>query len=83
MLASSLRRDVCDCSLDDLEECLLNAFTAYIPCYGCILGFTCDLVDLIHIYDTLLSSLKILIGSLIQPQKYILYIFAHISGLSQ
>src|SRR5574340_1638412 len=45
MLASSLRRDVCDRTLDELEERLLNAFTRDVPCDGGAVAFSADLVD--------------------------------------
>ena len=36
MLSSTLRRYIRDSAFYDLEESLLYAFTADIPCYGCV-----------------------------------------------
>src|SRR6185503_19892948 len=49
MLASALPRHVANGALENLEQCLLHAFTGHIPCDRNVFGLTRDLVDFIDI----------------------------------
>ena len=79
MFTSTLRRNACNCTFKDLQECLLYTFTGYISGDGCVLGFTCDLVDLIDVDDTVLRTFDIIICCLNDLQKNVLNIFANIT----
>ena len=82
MFTSTLRRNACNCTFKDLQECLLYTFTGYISGDGCVLGFTCDLVDLIDVDDTVLRTFDIIICCLNDLQKNVLNIFANITCFS-
>ena len=64
MLPSSLRRNRCHGSFYYLKECLLNAFTRYIPCDRYVLTLPRYLVYLIDIDDAVFGTLDIIIRSL-------------------
>ena len=83
VLTTSLRRYVCNGSLEDLQKCLLNALTGYITGDGCVFGFSGDLVDLINIDDSVLCTFNVIVCCLDQFQKDILHILTDITGLCQ
>ena len=55
----------------------------YVSRDGYILRFLCDLIDLVNIDNAVLCTLHIIICSLNQLQKNVLYILSHITGLCQ
>ena len=83
MLSSSLRWNRCNRSLDDFQKCLLNTFSRNISRNGWILRFSRNLVDLINIDDSMLSTLNVSVRCLNHFQKNIFNIFSHISCLCQ
>ena len=83
MLSSSLRRNRSNRTLQDFQQCLLHTFTGHISGDRCILRFSCDLVDLININDTMLCFLDIIICCLNNLQQNILHVLADISRFRQ
>ena len=83
MLSSALRRNTCNGSFQDLQKCLLYALTGHISGNGSVLGFSCDLVDLINIDDSVLRTFNIVICCLNDLQKNILNILANIACLCE
>ena len=83
MLSSTLRRNTCNSAFQNFQKCLLYTLSGNITSDGNILGFTCDLVDLIYINNSVLRSVNIIISSLDDLQKNILNIFTYISCLCQ
>ena len=83
MLSSTLRRNTCNSAFQNFQKCLLYTLSGNITSDGNILGFTCDLVDLIYINNSVLCSVNIIISSLNDFQKNILNIFTYISCLCQ
>ena len=64
MLAAALRGNGSDGTLQDLQQSLLHAFTAYIAGDGGVLALAGNLVDLVDVDDAALSQLDIIIGVL-------------------
>src|SRR5690554_2690538 len=83
MLAPALRRYAGNCALQDLQQCLLHAFSGNIAGDGWVLRLAGDLVDLIYVDDALLSPFHIVVCRLDQPKQDVLHIFAHIAGLGE
>ena len=83
VLSAALRRNVGNCTLDYLEQSLLNALTAYITGDGHILRLSCDLVDLIDINDASLGSLDIIISRLNKSEKHVLNVIANVTCLGK
>ena len=83
MLSSTLRRNTCNSAFQNFQKCLLYTLSGNITSDGNILWFTCDLVDLIYINNSVLCSVNIIISSLDDLQKNILNIFTYISCLCQ
>ena len=83
MLAATLRRNTCHCTFQNLQKCLLHAFTGNIAGYGWILRFSCDLINLINIDNSVLCTFNIIICCLNDLEKNILNILSYISGFCQ
>ena len=83
MLAPALRRHGCDRAFHDLQQRLLHALAAHVPCDARIIRFAADLIDLIDIDDAALRPLNIVIRRLQQLEDDVLHILAHIAGLGQ
>ena len=83
MFSSALWRHTCNGSFQNFQKCLLYALTGHISGNGCILGFSCDLVDLININDSVLCTFNIIICRLNNLQKNILNILANIACLCE
>ena len=79
VLSSTLRRNIGNRALEDLQECLLYAFTADISRDRGVLRFLRDLIDLIDIDDTSLGRLDIIVCSLKKFQKDILNILTDVT----
>src|SRR5699024_6240748 len=54
-----------------------------ISCNGCVLAFTCNLINLIDVDDSLFRTLYIKVCSLDQTQKNVFYIISDIACLSE
>ncbi len=83
MLSASCGRYIGYSTLQDLQQCLLNAFTRNIPCDRAILGFTGDLVDLVHVDDTLLRPFHIILSDLYQSEQDVFNVLANVAGFCQ
>ena len=76
VLASALRRNIGNRTLQYLQQCLLYTLAGHIPSDGCVFALACDFVDLIHIDDTPLRQLYVKVCRLKQTQEDILHIVA-------
>ena len=83
VLASALGRHVGHGALHDLQKGLLHTLTGDIPGDGSVLALAGDLVDLIHIDDTVLCPLHVEVCRLQQTQQDILHVIAHVAGFRQ
>src|SRR5687768_813303 len=83
MLASTLRRDRRNCSLDDLEERLLYALTRDVARDAGVLRLPRDLVDLVDVNDPALALGDIEVAGLQEPDENVLHVFADISRFGQ
>ena len=83
MLSASLRWYGGDRTLNQLEQCLLNAFAGNIPGNRWVVGLAGDLVDLINVYDADLSFLDIVITFLEELLYDVLNVFTYIAGFCQ
>ena len=83
MLPASLRRHVCHGALQNLQQCLLNAFTGHVPGDGGVLALSCDLIHLVDVNDAPLGKLHIKVRRLQKPQQDIFHIVAHIARFRQ
>src|SRR5215469_8081095 len=83
MLAATLGRHVGDRTLENLEQCLLNAFTADIARDGGVFVLLGDLVDFVDIDNALLGLLDITIGCLEQLEDDVFDVFPDVAGLGQ
>ena len=61
MLAATLRRDVADGALENLEQCLLHAFAGHVTGDGDVLGTAGDFVDFVDVNDPDLRALHVVI----------------------
>ena len=66
VLATALWRDVGDRALENLQQRLLHSLARDIAGNGGVLVLLRDLVNLVYIYDALLSLLDVAIGGLQQ-----------------
>src|SRR6266508_42074 len=54
MFSTPLRRNVCDCPFQDLQQCLLNAFTGNVAGNRRVFIFPANLVNLVDVDNALL-----------------------------
>ena len=80
MLASALRRHVCNSSFENFKQRLLYSLTAYISCNRYVFGFFGDFIYFVNVDNTLLGFFYIIICSLKQFKQNIFNVFAYISG---
>src|SRR5689334_22604803 len=64
MFASTLRGNVCDSPLNDLEERLLHTFARDIAGNRRIIGFACNLINFVNVDDATLGARHVKIGDL-------------------
>ena len=83
MLAPSLRWNLDVCSFEQLQESLLNAFAADVPCDGRIVTFAGNLVDFIDEDNASFGRLNIEIGGLKQPRQDAFHIFPYVASLRE
>src|SRR5699024_1795838 len=83
VFSAALWRYTCSRAFQNLEQRLLYTFTLNISCNGCVLAFTCNLIDLIDVDDSLFRTLYIKVCSLDQTQKNVFYIISDIACLSE
>ena len=70
-------------SLDDLEQCLLDALTRDVAGDRRVLRLATDLVDLVDVDDALLSALDVAVGGLDELEEDVLHVLADIPRLGQ
>ena len=83
VLAAALRRHGSARALENLEECLLDAFARDIARDGRILRLAGNLVNLVDVDDAALRLIDVVVGSLDELQQDVFNIFADIAGLRQ
>src|SRR5438105_5784958 len=64
VLATSLRRYVAGTALENLQQCLLHAFSGNVSRDGNVISFSTDFVDFVNIDDADLGPFHIVIGVL-------------------
>src|SRR5580692_2538103 len=83
VLAAALRRHVGDGALQDFQQCLLDAFAAYVARDRRVLVLLGNLVDLVDIDDALLGFLDVAIGGLQQLENNVFNVFADVAGFGK
>ena len=83
VLPPALRWDVSDAALDDLEQRLLHALTGDVASNRRVRALSSYLVDLVDVDDTVLGTSDVEVRRLYESEKYVLYVFANVPGLSQ
>jgi hypothetical protein len=78
-----LWRNVACGAFEDLEERLLDSFTADIASDRDVVGLAPDLVDLVDVDDADLRPLHVVIGVLQEPEDDVLHVLADVAGLGQ
>ena len=78
-----MRRNVRDSALKNLQQRLLHAFARHVSRNRGVLVLLRNLIDLVYIYDALLSLLDVTIGGLQQLQDNIFDVFADIARFSE
>jgi len=83
MLSAALRRNAGNSAFQNLQKCLLYAFTGYVSGDGRVFRLPCDLIDFIDVDDTAFRFVDIIVGSLDQAQENVFDVFADIAGFGQ
>ena len=83
MLSAALGRYVCYRSFEYLEKRLLNTLAGNVPCNRAVFAASGYLVYLVNVYDSALCKLYVVVGSLNEPEKNVLNVFANISGFGK
>src|SRR5271166_1679351 len=83
VLATTLRRNIGDGTLKDLEERLLDPLPADVASDRGVLVLFGDLVDFVDIDDALLSLLHVAVSGLQQLQNDVLNVFPHVAGFGE
>src|SRR5215813_3227043 len=83
MFATTLRWNIRNSSFEDLQQCLLNAFTRDVSCDRRVFIFATDLIDFIDIDDSLLCPLDVTICGLKQFENNVFDVFSHIPSFGE
>ena len=83
VLAPSLRRNVGDRALQDLEQGLLDTLARDVPGDRWVLPLAGDLVHLVDVDDASFRLFLVVAGGLIQLQDDVLDVLSHVAGLGQ
>ena len=79
MFSSALRRNVCNSTLNNFKQCLLNALAAYVSGNRRIFGFSGYFIDFIDINNAAFRTFNVIIRRLDKLQKNILDVLTYIS----
>src|ERR1041385_183694 len=80
MLAATLRRNVRDSSFENLQQCLLHAFTRNVASDRGVFVLATNFVDLVDIDDALLGALNVAVGGLQKFEDDVLDVLTDIAG---
>ena len=83
VLSPTLRRNVGNGPLEDLEERLLHPLPRHVASDRRVLRLARDLVDLVDVDDPALRALDVAIGRLDQAQQNVLDILSNVASLSK
>jgi hypothetical protein len=83
VLAATLRRNVRDRALDDLEERLLHAFARHVARDGGVVALAADLVDLVDVDDAALRALDVVVGVLQELDDDVLDVLADVARFGE
>ena len=83
VLAATLRRDVGERPLEDLQQALLDALAGDVARDRRVVRLARDLVDLVDVDDAALRLGDIEVGRLDEPQEDVLDVLADIAGLGE
>ena len=81
MLATALRGNACDSSLENLQHRLLDALAGYVSRNRSVVGFAGNLVDLIDIDDAAFGALHVEICRLKEVCEDTFDVLTHVTGL--
>ena len=83
VLTAALRGNTGNGTLQNLQQCLLDAFAGNVTGDGGIFALTGDFIHLINVDNTGLGTLHIKISGLEQAKQDIFHIIAHITGFRE
>src|SRR5664280_2727259 len=83
VLAAALGRHARSGAFQDLQQCLLYAFTGDVPGDRGVLALTGNLVDLVDVDDPGFGLLDVVVGRLDQLEQDVLDVLADVAGLGQ
>src|SRR4029077_10870927 len=83
VLAASLRRDIGNGALKNLQQRLLHALATHIARNRRVLVLFGNLIDLVDVDNALLGLLNIAIGGLQQLKDNVFDVLAHLAGFGQ
>src|SRR5437868_14496175 len=83
MLAATLRGNIGDRALEDLQQRLLDTLARDVAGDRGVIGLARDLVDLVDVDDAPLGAGDIEVGSLDQAEQDVLNVLADVTGLGQ
>src|SRR5438445_8164052 len=83
MLAPTLRWDVGDCALEDLQQRLLDTLAAHVAGDRWVVRLAGDLVDLVDVDDSALGAADVEVGGLDESQEDVLHVLADVTGLGE
>ena len=70
-------------SLNNLQECLLYAFSAYVTGDGRIFAFSRDFINFVNENNSALCRSNVSVRSIDELEKNVLYVFTYISGFRE
>ena len=83
VLATALRGDVTNGSLEDFEKGLLDAFARDVARDGDVFGLAADFVDLIDVDDAALGLFDVEVGRLEEAKNDVFDVFTNVAGFGQ
>jgi len=79
MFTSAIGRNIGNGSFQNLQQCLLYAFTRNISCNGWVFTSAGNFINFIYINDSMLCLFNVVVCRLNQLEQNIFNIFAHIA----
>ena len=83
MLTSTLRRNVSNRSLKDLQKSLLYTLSGNVSRYGAVFAFSGNFIDLVYIDYSSLGKLNVIIRRLNKSKKNIFHVLTNVTCLCE
>src|SRR4030095_9571736 len=83
MFAATLWWNVCNCSFQDFQKCLLNTFARDVSGDRWVFIFAADLVNFVDVDDSLLGACDVAIGRLQKFENDVLDVFTNVTRFSK